>query len=311
MNIEVKRKNMQQLSDYREYLRANPQLKFLFFELTDKCNMNCLHCGSSCSDKNYKYLSVESIENVLYSVKKHFLNGSVMICLTGGEPLLHPDFKKIISIVNKLNFPWGITSNGILIDEDMAETLKSNKIGSITISLDGLETTHDKFRNCIGAYDKTLKAIKHLKNNNISVQVTTVVHKDNINELEQLYFILEQYNVKSWRVINIEPIGRALDHKELMLEKKDYIWLFDFIHEKRFSSTEIDVHYGCSHYLNVEYEHELRDNYFICGSGIYVASILCNGDIFSCLNIERRPELIQGNILKDDFVNVWNNKFDF
>lgn len=102
-----------------------------------------------------------------------------MICLTGGKPLPYPDFKKIISIVNKLNFPWGITSNGILIDEDMAETLKSNEIGSITISLDGSETTHDKFRNCIGAYDKTLKAIKHLKNNNISVQVTTVVHIGN------------------------------------------------------------------------------------------------------------------------------------
>lgn len=51
MNIEVKRKNMRQLSEYKEYLRKNPQLKFLFLELTDKCNMNCLHCGSSCSDK--------------------------------------------------------------------------------------------------------------------------------------------------------------------------------------------------------------------------------------------------------------------
>ena len=71
----------------------------------------------------------------------------------------------------------------------------------------------------------------------------------------------------------------------------------------------MDVCFGCSHYLSFEYEHELRDNYFICGSGIYVGSILCNGDIYSCLDIERRPELIQGNIARDRFSDVWRDGF--
>jgi radical SAM protein with 4Fe4S-binding SPASM domain len=47
----------------------------------------------------------------------------------------------------------------------------------------------------------------------------------------------------------------------------------------------------------------------MCGSGIIVGSVLCNGDIYGCLDIERRPELIQGNIFEDDFVDVWENKF--
>ena len=71
----------------------------------------------------------------------------------------------------------------------------------------------------------------------------------------------------------------------------------------------MDVRFGCSHYLSYEYEHEVRDYYFICGSGIYVGSILCNGDIYSCLDIERRPELIQGNIAKDRFSVVWYERF--
>lgn len=71
----------------------------------------------------------------------------------------------------------------------------------------------------------------------------------------------------------------------------------------------MDVCFGCSHYLSYEYEREVRNNYFICGSGIYVGSILCNGDIYSCLDIERRQELIQGNIATDRFSKVWFEKF--
>ena len=54
---------------------------------------------------------------------------------------------------------------------------------------------------------------------------------------------------------------------------------------------------------------EVRDFYFQCGAGILVGSIMANGDIGACLDIERRPELIQGNIRRDDFVDVWENRY--
>ena len=83
--------------------------------------------------------------------------------------------------------------------------------------------------------------------------------------------------------------------------------LFSFIREKR--QEGMPVEYGCSHYLGTEYEHEVREWYFLCSAGIYVASIMANGDIAACLDIERRPELIQGNILRDDFTEVWKHGF--
>lgn len=49
--------------------------------------------------------------------------------------------------------------------------------------------------------------------------------------------------------------------------------------------------------------------YFQCGAGLFIASIMANGDIGACLDIERRRDLIQGNIFKDDFVDVWENRF--
>jgi radical SAM protein with 4Fe4S-binding SPASM domain len=83
--------------------------------------------------------------------------------------------------------------------------------------------------------------------------------------------------------------------------------LFDFIRERR--EERWPVTYGCSHYLGLDYEVEVRDWYYLCNAGIYNASITTTGDIVACLDIERRPELVQGNILKDDFKDVFFNRF--
>ena len=106
----------------------------------------------------------------------------------------------------------------------------------------------------------------------------------------------------------MEPIGRALDHPEILLDDADWKRLFDFIREKRME--DMPVTYGCSHYLGLDYEREVREHYYLCNAGIYVASIMCNGDIGSCLDIEKRPETIQGNILRDRFKDVWEQRFE-
>ena len=68
--------------------------------------------------------------------------------------------------------------------------------------------------------------------------------------------------------------------------------------------------FGCSHYLGIGHEREVRPWYFLCNAGIYTAGILHNGDITACLDIERRPELIQGNIRKDSLKQVWEERFE-
>ena len=136
----------------------------------------------------------------------------------------------------------------------------------------------------------------------------TVANKKNLHELESLYQLMKELKVVSWRVINVDPIGRAKENKEILLDKEEYQYLFSFIKEKR-EENIINVEYGCSHYLGLSLEKELRDTYFSCVAGLYVASILSNGDIFICPNVERRKEFIQGNIKHDNFVEVWENKF--
>ncbi len=308
--IEVKSENMSRLKEYREYLRMHPKLTYLFVELTEQCNLSCLHCGSSCSLAEKRYIDTKLILQALETVAEDFVPSTVMICLTGGEPLLHPDFWVIVERIVALEFPWGMTTNGTLIDEEKAFKLKHFGLGSITISLDGLKETHEWLRNNEGCFDRTRKAIASLHMARVPVQITTVVHKKNFEELPAMYSLMCEWGIASWRIINVEPIGRALQKQELLLGKVEMLQLLEFVREKRYATdTPMDVCFGCSHYLSFEYEHEVRDNYFICGAGIYVGSILVNGDIYSCLDIERRRELVQGNVATDRFSEVWNNKF--
>lgn len=307
----VKSKDMEKLSSYIDYLRCNPKLTYLFIELTDSCNLSCLHCGSNCGQRHHDFIDTDLIIESLRTIAADFRPESVMICLTGGEPMLHRDFYKIVMNIVQLGFPWGITTNGTLIDRRNAKLLKHYGLQSITLSIDGLEKTHDWLRNSPGSFQKTLSAVGELQAVDIPVQITSVIHRKNFYELDSIYQLVCQLHVCSWRVINVDPIGRAMQNMDLLLSRKEILELFEFIRKKRYSKdTPMDIRYGCSHYLSYEYEHELRDNYYICGSGIYVGSILCNGDIYSCLDIERRPELVQGNISRDRFSAVWYDKFE-
>ena len=308
--VFVKKRDMEQLAKYRQYLSKHPRLTYLFIELTDICNLCCMHCGSHCSPAKGTYIDTDLLLSSLKEISEDFDPDSVMVCLSGGEPLLHPDFFKIVSGIADLGFSWGITTNGTLIDEDAAAKMQKYGLGSVTISIDGLEASHDWLRQCSGAYQKAVSAVSVLCNFGFQTQATSVIHKKNLVELEAMFRVMCELNVCSWRIINMEPIGRAIQNKDLLLSAKQMYELLLFIQDKRFDKrTPMDIRFGCSHYLSYEFEHEVRENYFICGSGTYVGSILCNGDIFSCLDIARRPDLIQGNIRHDRFSDVWKNRF--
>lgn len=307
---QVKIIHMRQLAEYRRSIIGAPPLKNLFLELTLRCNERCIHCGSRCGEHDrVNELSKEQYRKILDDVKRDFGVKQVELDITGGEPLLRRDFFDIMSYANSLGFRWGMTSNATLINDDIAHRLHECGMKTISVSIDGLESTHDSLRGMNGAFSGAMRGIDALIRHGgfQSIQVTTVVNHRNFSELDELFDILCKIDIDSWRVINIEPIGRALDSPDLMLTKDEYRQMFDFIREKRLQGYPLT--YGCSHYLGTEYERQVRQWYFLCNAGIYTASIASNGDILACLDIERRPELVQGNILRDSLKEIWQNKF--
>ena len=295
-------------------LMKNPQLRILFWETTLRCNAMCKHCGSRAgSSCNYKdELTTDEIKKALLDISQRFDVKKMTLNVTGGEPLLRKDLFEVMKYAKSLGYNWVMTTNGTLIDEEMVQKLKDAELSSLSISIDGTEKTHDSFRGGNGFYNKSIKAINLLKEADFlnHIMITTVVNKTNINELEEMYEIIKGLEVKYWRIVNIDPIGRANDNDDLMLSGEEYRYLFEFIREKRKKTKEFEVTTSCPHYFGLDYEGETRSWMFNCAAGTEIGSILYNGDIFVCPNVERRAELIQGNVKTDNFADVWYKKFN-
>jgi radical SAM protein with 4Fe4S-binding SPASM domain len=306
----IKTSHLDALADHTRTLYQAPQLRKLFFELTLQCNECCFHCGSSCTAVRTDELTCDEWLRIIDEVKADFGTSGIQLCITGGEPLLNHDFFAIMSHAHEQGFSWGMTSNATLITPQVARQLADVGMGTISVSIDGLRDTHDKLRGLKGGYDRAMAGIQNLIDVGTfsAVQVTTVVNHANIDQLDELFRIMDGLDIDSWRVINLEPIGRALLRPDLMLTPEDYRRLFEFIRQKRRQGYPLE--YGCSHYLGLEYEAEVREWYWLCNAGVYTASIMANGDIGACLDIERRPETIQGNIRHDRLLDVWQNRFE-
>jgi radical SAM protein with 4Fe4S-binding SPASM domain len=308
---ELKKAHLTQLADYVENdLYKRPRLRHLFLELTLQCNAHCFHCGSNCTELAGDELTLDEYKALLDQIKEDFGTKGFMLCITGGEPLLRREFFDIMGYAHELGFAWGMTSNATLITKEVAHRLAEVGMGTISVSIDGLPATHDELRGMPGGYERAMRGIQNLIDEHAfgAVQVTTVVNHKNIDELDELFTIMDGMDLDSWRVINLEPIGRALQRPDLMCTKEDYRRLFEFIREKRQQGYPLE--YGCSHYLGLDYEAEVREWYWVCNAGVYTASIMANGDIAACLDIERTPLTVQGNIRRDRFKDVWENRFE-
>jgi len=285
------------------------QLKDLFWECTLRCNAYCSFCGSRCGDIFTKELSQKEILGVFEDVAKNFSPQNIMINVTGGEPLLRKDLFEVMSVCSAMGFSWGMVTNGILITPQIIKKMQNSGMKTISISLDGLKETHEQLRGVKNCFYTILNNIKMLHDADFlhHLQVTTVVSRKNINELELLYELLKPLGLDSWRVAIIDPIGRAADNKDLLLKKEDIEYYLQFIRSHR-NNDFFSILTSCSHYFG-EQDYELGRSPFVCRTGKSVASILANGDIFVCPNVPRHPELIQGNILSDSFSDIWKNKF--
>ena len=303
---------MMLINQMRKKFYEKPVLNNLFLEVTSRCNARCEHCGSRCDGNTQgEEVSAEEWKKALKDIAEHYDPQTVYLNVTGGEPLMRTDLFDILNYAVSIGYRWGMTTNGMLINEKILKKIEEAKMSTVSVSIDGLKETHECFRKVPNSFEKILKGIRMMQESPVIkiVQVTTVVNKKNIDELEDLYNLLVENGVKYWRVVNCDPIGRANDNSDILLDLDDFRRMFDFILSKQKEGKMKDISYGCSHFVGTELETEVRDHYFYCLTGLTIGSILSNGDIFVCPNVPRRPELIQGNIKTDSFVDVWENKF--
>lgn len=228
------------------------------------------------------------------------------VVLTGGEPLLRADIEACGREIRKRGMRWSMVTNGILYTKERHVSLLNAGMGALTISLDGLQESHNWLRNKTNSYFKTVDAIELAASSpRLNFDVVTCVNQRNISELAQIGELLIQKKVKAWRLFTIIPIGRALNNSELLLTNAQFIELMDFIAKWR-KNKAIDVKFSCEGFVG-KYEPQVRDSGFFCRAGINIGSILIDGSISACPNIDW--SLVQGNIYTDNFYETWETKF--
>jgi len=292
---------------FRENEAQIHELSYLFWECTQRCNLNCLHCGSDCiSDSKIPDMPFEDFLKAILPLKEKYKADSITIAITGGEPLLRNDLAKCGSTLRENGFRWGIVTNGYNYNLEIHAKLLASGMGSITLSIDGLEESHNWLRNNWKSFEKAIQALELITSNDrLYYDVVTCVNPVNIDELPKLKDLLISKRVKEWRLFTIAPIGRAKDNVNLQLSPAQLKQLMDFITLNR-KDERIHMNFSCEAYVG-NYEKKVRDSFFFCRAGIHIASILSDGSVSACPNINRR--FIQGNIYMERFLDVWENKF--
>lgn len=166
-------------------------------ELLPLCNMNCDMCYVRLSKTEMeKKGGLTTISHWLSIARQMQKSGVLFLLLTGGEPLMYPDFKQLYLELLNLGMILTINTNGTLIDEAWAEFFGKHKPRRINITLYGAdEQAYSTLCHYPGGYDKVLKAVQLLKEQNVDVKLSSSITKANQQDVERMAAIGDELGV--------------------------------------------------------------------------------------------------------------------
>ena len=237
--------------------------------------------------------------------------------LSGGEPLMTEGVLDLVDFIAEEGYRTNMVTNGFLIDEKMAKDIMNSRLGSITISLDGINPeTHDYIRGVNGSYSRIMKAIEYMDrfrtNKNPRISILTVIMERNIGEILQLVERVQNDNrleMISFQAIN-QPFCEELDREWFKEDKSRSLWpqdtgktsfIMERLRELKLSGHKIGNHYN--HFLHFR-EYFKDPNTFLkkikCNLGDYEFHIDPYGKMFFCCLTDPI-----GNIKTDDINKIW------
>ena len=234
-----------------------PSLRYLELQITDRCNLRCRHCYIG--EGLHQDLSKERIQRGLEEFEE--IQG-LRLLLSGGEPLLHPDFWEINDALRNYAFRSVLLSNGTLINEEVAKRLR---VHEVQISLDGMKEGHESLRGK-GTFEKSMRAIDHLQGANIRVSVATMIHRRNLSEFDQLASLLQSKNVEEWNVDVPCLEGRLKANQDLWVAPSE-------------ASRFLSYGYGGGFHGSIKN--------FTCGA--HLCAIIPNGTVCKCGLFSQEP----------------------
>jgi len=298
----------------RARLFANPDLTYLFWESTLRCNLRCRHCGSSCEAKSpVDELSHEEILRVVDEIAQDFDPRRIFVSITGGEPLLRPDLYDVVERMSRVGMRSCIVTNGTLLGACEAARLFDCGMRTVTVSVDGAREQHEAVRGK-GTYRKTLAALTRAREAGFEiVEAITCVRPANLHQLEEVERNVRGAGANQWRLITIDRMGRQAGHidREMWLDPSQVNHLLDFIERRRRELRGTGDHFGvqfsCGGFLGPRRELAVRPGDGQCFAGLCVASILSDGRVGACPSLPRSWS--QGSVREQRLSEIWRTRF--
>ena len=195
----------------------------IVWNFTHNCNLRCSHCYSD-SVYNQDTKSKELTTSLALKLVDYLAKiGVGSLSFSGGEPLLRKDFYKIAERSSEHKLLSTLSTNGTMIDNQVAERIADAGISGVAISIDSLlPEFHDNFRGVKGAHSKALKGIEACVNSGRFKEVImayTLTNKT-IGDIPSLLELAEEMGVTRFYVSRILPVGRGIHMQHLNVEKQ-------------------------------------------------------------------------------------------
>ncbi|MFC1586554.1 SynChlorMet cassette radical SAM/SPASM protein ScmF, partial [Fibrobacterota bacterium] len=287
-------------------------LRNIYFYLTDSCNQRCRHCWISpryqASGTPRTFLDTGLFQSIISQAKPL---GLEEVKLTGGEPLLHPEFDALLETVKKENLHLTLETNGLLCTLELAEKIAACKRSFVSVSLDGAEAdSHEWVRRTEGCFEQTVTGIKNLVEAGLKPQIIMTMMECNKGQTAELVTIAESLGAGSVKFNILQPASRSRNMFESgqNLSINELVKLGTWVENVLSRNSGIPLFF--SHPLafrplgRMFSEHGPRCG--VCGI-LKILGVLANGSYAMCGIGESVEDLVFGSALENNLNEIWHN----
>lgn len=284
---------------------------YVVWELTLRCDLACSHCGSRAGRARPDELGTEEALRV---VQQLAAMGTREVVLIGGEAYLHDGFLTIIRALTEAGVAAALTTGGRGITPELAVAMAQAGLQRVSVSIDGLEETHDRMRAWKGSFAAATRALEHCHGAGIRTAANTNFNRLNRADLEGLYEHLKAHHVDAWQIQITTPLGRAADRTFMLLQPWDLLDLVPRVAaiKRRAQDEGILVMPGNNlGYFGPE-EGMLRsatpasgEHWQGCQAGRFVMGIESDGAVKGCPSLQT-SHYVGGNVRDAPMREIWS-----
>lgn len=291
---------------------ADARPAYVVWELTLRCDQPCTHCGSRAGDARASELSTEKALSVVDELAEMRAEEIVLI---GGEAYLHPGFLTIMGAIVARGMRVIMTTGGRGITAELARAMKERGITSVSVSVDGLEATHDLMRASRGSFASAMAALAHLRAAGVRITANTNLNRLNAGDLEALYGCLRDAKIEAWQVQVTAPLGRAADRAAMLLQPWDLLDLVPRIarlKQRAFADRILLMpgnnlgYFGPEEALLRSVTPDGQDHFQGCNAGRFVLGIESDGAVKGCPSLQTK-HYVGGSLVNRSLASIWND----